>query len=136
MKKLIFFSLFLGSLSVWAQNPLIRTCRLTQGQFLAIPFPGDQVAFCRYGEALIDALSIYKLSDLQGKSLAVSRFEASAANRCEDVQAVFVSTIDDRGRSFELCRFSDDSWIELPTLQRGPRHVLNQGLVRALQTFP
>ena len=134
MRILVLSSLLFGSLTAFAQNSLIRACRLTQGQFFAVPIPGDEVAFCQYGEAAVDASSILKLSTSKSRSLAVAFFKAGPFQTCESAQAENLTTLDMDGRTFDICQFSDDSLMEQSTLQRGPQHPLNRGLVKALET--
>lgn len=131
MKFLGLFVLFF-SLSAFAENPLMRACDLTDGEFHAVELENDQFGFCIYGSAMMDSFTILDQIFHSSKTLAAEAFEDGLS--CEEANGYEVVGTDLEGLNFEICRFSDGSMIESETLQAGPQSVANTGLVKALQT--
>lgn len=118
-------------------NPQMRACRLTNGLFHAVNVPDDQIGLCLYGRAAVDTISLVeKVYDNQ-QSLAVQALYQSAQNgyaNCQAARAQLVQAQDLEGAPFQLCKFSDASWVELKTLQAGLLSSTNAGLKSALET--
>ncbi len=131
----ILFSSFI-SLNAYAQNPQIKACINTGGQFHVINTNTDQFGFCQYGNALIDSISMLMFNSDHAKTLAVEAFEATAfdsVRNCEQVNGTEVSGTDADSDSFQLCFLADSSSIEMKTLRAGYRANVNKGLVQALK---
>lgn len=133
MMKCLTSFVFVFSIQALAQNPLIHYCNLTSGTFHAIEIDGDQVGYCRYGSAMIDALSILETTTGQRQSQASSQALGSGAS-CEDVGGQVLNGTDLEGHSFSICRFDDASSLQTSTLAGGSGAAENAGLVQALQT--
>ncbi len=141
MKYIGFFALLLG-LSAHAQNPLIRVCLVTEGEFHVYDFPNtsdyaaDQYAFCQYeGTSAIDAISLFQVTGNLGKTMAVLAFEETLktpALTCGD--ASYQIGTDQDEKRIEVCMFEDRSLIELNTLKLGYNADENENLVRAVET--
>jgi hypothetical protein len=135
MRFLGFFTV-LFSLSVWAGNPLIHYCNLTYGEFHTVKMNSDQVGFCEYGSAVIDALSIFATTTGQSDSMAAQAAQA-AGSSCADANGNIVAAEDLNGQQLQICLFADGSALEVNTLQLGALAPANRPMIQALQTrFP
>ncbi len=127
------FSLFLAT-AAFAQNPQIRICRVTEGEFQAVDIPGDQIGLCHYQNSFIDAVSILTVTSGENQSLAIQALFGSNTDSCEAAGAQTVAGQDLEGNQFQLCLFQDQSLIELNTLITTATGASNAGLVKAIQT--
>jgi hypothetical protein len=118
MKSLIIGVLFF-SLSALAHNPQIHICNVTEGKFQALQLGSDQVGFCQYGSAFVDAVSLMKVTSNESTTLAIRALEAGPASSCEEVSAMDFGASNLEGTPYEICKFEDDSYVELSTLQNG-----------------
>jgi hypothetical protein len=121
------------ALPSFATNPQIRVCKLTGGVFHSIRTSDDEIGFCQYKSALIDAVSILETTSNEPKSAAVEAFESSPIANCLEAQATSVKGEDVEGRSFDLCVFDDGSSIGRETLMSGKNSADNADLVKALK---
>ncbi|MEZ0391920.1 MAG: hypothetical protein ACAH59_06880 [Pseudobdellovibrionaceae bacterium] len=122
---------FLLGFSAFANNPQIRTCRITGGEFHAVRALNDEFGFCTYESAMMDSISLLLVTTSSQKTLAVQAFESGL--QCSQSQGSVVRGEDLENKKFDLCVFSDESLVELGTLQAGPNASANTGLMKALQ---
>jgi putative hemolysin len=131
-----FFALFiLGvSLQASAANPLMHFCALTHGSFrAAVVDDGDQVGFCQFGSAIIDAQSILSITTENNASSAAQAALNEGAS-CDDAGGSVLPAKDLEGHEFSICQFGDGSSLEVSTLQHGVDSGSNAHLVKALKT--
>jgi len=130
------FALFILGVSFQASaaNPLIHFCALTHGSFrAAVANDGDQVGFCQYGSAVIDAQSILDVTTGNQSSSAVQS-ALSEGSSCEDAGGSVLPAKDLEDHEFSICQFGDGSSLEVSTLQNGVGSGSNAHLVKALKT--
>jgi len=131
----LYISVLVLGLSIQASannNPLMRNCRLTGGEFYAVAMNGDTIGFCKYGVAMIDALSILQTTSSEYVSTASQLALGNGAN-CENHGQLLVYP-DIENAEFFACRFPDGSWLEINTMHNGANSANNAGLVQALKT--
>ena len=121
------------SASAIPENPMIRTCVLTDGSFLSLKVNSDEVGFCLYEKSLIDSLSMLLSASGDGEREAVSSFWSSPASTCEALNSKEVQIQVSASQSMTVCAFADGSMISLQTLITGPDHPSTDLLARALQ---
>ncbi len=117
-------------------NPQIRVCRLTNGLFHAVNVPDDQIGFCSYGQALLDAPSLMQNAYEGQESLAVQALNKTLTSgypNCLSAKAQLVQAEDLEGVPYQLCKFADDSFVAQKTLQAGLMSQQNAGLKAALK---
>lgn len=117
-------------------NPQIRICRLTNGLFHAVNVPDDQIGFCAYGQALLDAPSLMQNAYEGQQTLAVQALKKTLPHgypNCLSAKGQLVQAQDLEGVSYQLCKFADSSWVEQKTLQAGLMSQQNAGLKAALE---
>lgn len=138
MKTIISTIIFLVSFNAMAaQNPLMRACRVTYGQFWLVKITEpkeDTIPFCLYGKARISALSILEkmdgtLTEAANAYLATASDEVSS---CSEAGAKKITAREFDGTPTKICYFSDDSFIGTETLFRGANSSLNNTLNSAL----
>lgn len=98
------------------RNPLIRVCVINQGVFEVQPNgPSDDIALCRFNQAVIDSQSL--LSSLDGIfSLAATAILSDViANSCNQLGASESAMPNGQ----VLCRFSDSSALSLDAAKVG-----------------
>ncbi len=135
---LVLSVIFAGLLTQAAptSNPQIRVCRLTNGLFHAVNVPDDQIGFCAYGQALLDAPSLMQNAYEGQKTLAVQALNRTLPHgypNCLSAKAQLVQAEDLEGVPYQLCKFADGSWVEQNTLQAGLMSQQNAGLKAALE---
>ncbi len=139
MKKTIFFVLFCFSTQIFAfSNPQIRLCRVTGGQFwsLDIDYPSpDNMGFCRYGQAMIDTISLiehreYALGTKAMVAYYITKISPFAS--CDEAGGILTAGYDSEGQRTQLCSFSDNSHVKSSTLLKGWSHPSNKALNKAL----
>lgn len=95
------------------RNPLIRVCTINNGVFASYAIDNDQFAFCRFGKLIIDSQTLLSsLSSIQTEASGAILSDTVSSN-CEQVGATRL-TIPEAGET--LCRFRDDSMLNLRTL--------------------
>ncbi len=117
----------------FAHNPQIHFCQLSGGLFHEIEVKGDQVGYCQFGTAYIDAVSLLKVTTDQGSTTATLA-AMGGANYCASAGGEVVQGQDFIGAPFELCFFQDGSSIEVMTLAHGPTSSQNALMIQALST--
>ncbi len=141
MKHILNISLFLLVLSTYAisaealESPAKRTCRQAGGLFWALSMDRveDGAVLCRFGEAAISADSFAARRNEGVSSIAIEAYlSAVKGTTCQLAEGKIVEEMDSEGTFFSLCRFSDGSYVELITLERGSGAYENQALTRAL----
>lgn len=113
------------------KNPQMHVCRVSGGEYQQVILAGDQVAFCRFGDAWAGAGGLLRALDGL-PSVALSAYTSQGfvrAKSCEELGGVVVES--ELGLSF--CQFSDGTWIETETLARGPQAYENRMLEAALR---
>lgn len=129
--KTIGFLVFFITLTALAQNPLIRVCNTTGGQFHEIYFSDDQVGFCQYELAMIDSETMLQSASFGVPSLAVEAL-FSSSDTCALADGDLKQGVDATNAQFYFCEFRDGSMIELSTLKAGSDSPSNSKLVDAL----
>jgi hypothetical protein len=128
MKKLLLVITLL-SLNVFAsQNPQIRVCRISQGNFEVFDIGTDEIGHCNLGKASIDTISLMQIRFEGEKSLAVQALEFGDRGCAFEV----VDGVNNE-HTRELCLYRDGSSIELETLKKGPNHIDNRRLMAILK---
>lgn len=95
------------------RNPLIRVCTINNGIFASYVIDNDQFGFCRFGKLIIDSQTLLSsLSSIQTEASGAILSDTVSSN-CEQVGATRL-TIPEAGET--LCRFRDDSMLNLRTL--------------------
>ena len=117
----------------FAHNPQIHFCQLSGGQFHEIEVNGDQVGYCQFGKAYIDAVSFLMVTTNQGSTTATLA-ALGGANYCASAGGQVFKGQDFIGAPFDLCFFQDGSSIEVMTLSRGPYSSENALMVQGLST--
>ncbi|MDX9730274.1 MAG: hypothetical protein RBT63_00750 [Bdellovibrionales bacterium] len=94
------------------KNPLIRVCVTNQGTFETHEIAADQLAFCRWGQTVIDSQSL--LSNLDGiKSIALIIIENDYSSpSCRGLNGVSYPVGNET-----FCIFKDFSALSLTILQ-------------------
>jgi hypothetical protein len=140
LKLTIFIVMILISAASFAGNPQIRTCRLNNSQFwtLNITEPkSDRIGFCRNGDSLLGSISVMQFVHYEIETDAVVAFKSTRSGEtstCEDVGAEHIVAIENQtGKAWDLCAFSDYSFISLNTLITGWNAVQNSNLREILR---
>ena len=144
----IFSCLFTSLSIVHAGNPQHRVCRNTDGLFWSFRVLADDqdrsintrdfqddIGFCKYNNAYLDAVSLIKLIHEDSKTDAVFAFKKtrrSVVNNCQEAGALAIDAVDSNKLVVEICQFSDHSYIEEQTLVNGWNSIENKGLVETL----
>jgi hypothetical protein len=125
-KFLFLITLVLFSGISFAGNPQILACRINNSQFwtLNITEPKvDNVGFCRNDQSLIGSISVMQYSNTQTETDAVIAFKntkSQSVASCGQVAAEQIVAIESQtGKAWDLCVFSDYSFISLRTLATG-----------------
>jgi putative hemolysin len=126
----LFFSLQSSAQNSFS-NPLIRTCVITGGVFYVTQVEEDQIGFCKYGNSLIDAMSVMDSATARFES-AAKLAALGAGTDCASAAGELLVAKDVDNVEATLCLFEDGSMIEKNTLARGSAHAENAGLVQAL----
>lgn len=129
--KWISFLVFAFSVQAFANNPLIHYCKITGGEFHVVEASGNEIPMCRYGSAMIDALSVLETTAGLRETTA-AKLVLSEGAKCADTGNVLPSK-DLEGNPFSLCRFKDGSSLETKTLAGGINSSENTQLIQALQ---
>lgn len=132
-----FVCILAASISWGNSNPLMRTCRLEQGHFWVLQAGYHDIPLCFFDKAAIgaEALLIFKTNQGSTEALKAYNNRNSSAPRggvCGSFDADVVEGTDTEGQTFNVCRFSDDSYIEETTLWLGPGNSSNAALDKAL----
>ncbi len=130
--KLIGLMILFLSFSAFANNPQIRSCRLTGGNFQSLQIEADQVGFCVYGSSMIDSISVMQSAESGKVSQAIAEFNRSA-NSCEFAGGFEKQVQDLEGQGFQICTFDDHSAIEMQTMLKGADAPSNSLLTTALK---
>lgn len=94
-------------------NPLIRVCITNGGQFESQPDSQDEIALCRWGDAVVDSQTLLSnLNEVQSEAAAVLINDVTSPD-CTALGAVNW-TINSTTRSPEtVCTFNDSSRLSL-----------------------
>lgn len=132
------FVCILATSTSWGNNnPLIRVCRLEEGHFWVLQAGNNDIPLCFFGKAALgaEALLLFKTTEGSTEALKAYNDRNSSAPRggvCGSFDADVVEGLDSDGQTFNVCRFSDSSYIEETTLWLGPGHSSNAALDKAL----
>lgn len=101
-------------------NPLIRVCVTNGGQFEVQPDNQDEIALCRWGNAVIDSQTLLSnLNEVQSEAAAVLLNDVTSPD-CAALGAVNW-TIGNTTRSTEtICTFNDSSRLSLALAMSEP----------------
>lgn len=140
LKLSVFIIMILISAASFSGNPQIRTCRLNNSQFwtLNITEPKtDRIGFCRNGDSLLGSISIMQYLGNEVATDAVVAFKStrlSDLTSCENAGAEQIVAIENQtGKAWDLCVFSDYSFISLNTLSTGWHAGQNSNLREILR---
>ena len=130
----LFVASFLCASAIAAEPEMKRNCRLAGGLFWALDLDNPLgPVLCRFGEAAISAES-FSLHLKGESSRALDAYlKSSSGSLCANSNGSPFVSKDSNGREFHLCEFSDGSYIEASTLERGSAHILNEALTKALE---
>lgn len=140
MMRVLFSSLMLSFFAITTQaagsNPWLRTCRIDQGIFWVLQGQ-EEYSMCFFDQAAVGAEAFFTFKTGSGDSLAIQAYRgqnqsSSTDQVCENAGAELVQGTDTQGQSFNLCKFTDGSLIEVGTLALGPGSAQTQKLDRAL----
>ncbi len=94
-------------------NPLIRVCITNGGQFESQPDNQDEIALCRWGNAIVDSQTLLSnLNEVQSEAAAVLLNDVTSPD-CAALGAINW-TINNTTRSPEtVCTFNDSSRLSL-----------------------
>lgn len=114
------------------RNPLIRHCIQSQGQYWVLaPGTAKDYALCVFSNnSAISAMDLMLNQTEQKRTLAINAFLKSITS-CSG-QVVF-DVSDSEGTNWDLCVYSDNSFIELKTLKKGKTHPDNAELLSVLK---
>jgi hypothetical protein len=122
----------LSTLSFASNNPLMRVCRVSGGEFIGISIEQDEIPFCRYGQAMMGSEALLRAQDAE-LSLAYQSYALQAAVGAPTCE--LAGAIGHEANGQTLCEFRDGTWIELKTLSRGRRAPENESLENALNVL-
>jgi hypothetical protein len=141
MSAILFLSAF-PAMAISDSNPNLRICHLLSSQYGAEVYilglvssetdsydhASDFIPFCRFGSAIMGTPTL-----LRRGTVAYSAYKNSTGrSSCSDYSATDMNLISDSGDRYVACRFSDESWVELETLKKGPSSSANANLNRVL----
>lgn len=134
MKCLNLLSLFAAitlSLTAVAQNnPQIRQCHITGGEFLVAQTENDQIGLCKYDSALIGTIDLLTYEDNLNPVQSLQTY-IDGIQSCEPyAQTKTIQILD--GTSIDVCVFFDGSTIDSNTLKLGRHAPENTKLNKAL----
>lgn len=139
MRLLLLSIMMLVGTSAWAlnKNPWMRTCRIDQGQFWVIQSEKEDLALCLFGNFGVGAESLFLFKTKAGIPQALQAYwsrnvSSNLGSVCSTYGAQLIRGIDTDGKTFNVCRFSDQSLIEETTLWFGPGTAGSEGLDKAL----
>ncbi|UOF01969.1 hypothetical protein [Bdellovibrio reynosensis] len=135
---LLTFIILLGPfVVVAANNPLIRACRIENGQFWLLHAGDKDLALCFFDEAAVgaDALFKFKTSEPTQAIDAYKNRKSSFTKGgvCGAYDAEVFTAKDSEGHQYNVCVFEDQSMIEETSLWFGPGAAGNEGLDKALK---
>ncbi|MBC7464775.1 MAG: hypothetical protein H7256_02185 [Bdellovibrio sp.] len=120
------------TLSTSAQNnPQIRACNQTGGEFKAAKTENDEVGLCKYGQAYIGTIDLLNYRDNQQGAQSLQTY-IDGIQSCEPYGQMKTITIL-QSLSIDVCSFDDGSMIEAETLRTGRHDPRNAQLNRALE---
>lgn len=136
---LAFTAMMVLGFAASAETPYARECRLAGGQQWSVSVDTKfDTTLCMFGNAAIgiEELAQYKWGN--GQALSIKTFlkaphRTSNNGLCDIVGAAYITGEDTDHQTWELCRFPDNSVIELNTLADGVSAHDNAGLLRALK---
>jgi hypothetical protein len=133
MKKAFLFVIVFASSIAFAiqKNPLIRTCNTLGGEFVVANAPQDQIAFCRFGKALVGALDLMLFNNKETITQSINSYMKSQTS-CDPLGRIETMIILGGGASYQVCTYPDGSLIELGTLIKGSTSTDNSKLNTAL----
>ncbi len=133
--KIIILGILFYSINVFANgvpNPQMRVCLNTNSHFwvMEIEHPRkDSIGFCLFNdESMIGSLELINYFHYNTKTMALRAYLSSNSTKyhsCQSADAVLVKAVDSNLDQFELCRFTDDSFILKKTLINGFRSDSN-----------
>lgn len=97
-------------------NPLIRVCTTNGGQFESQPDKQDEIALCRWGDAIVDSQTLLSnLNEVQSEAAAVLLNDVTSPD-CAALGAInwTINSTASTSRSSEtVCTFNDSSRLSL-----------------------
>lgn len=122
-----------------AETPYSRECRIAGGVHWDVSIQTEfDTPLCLFGSAAIGAADFAQYKWGNGLSYSLKTFKGQTTPRnpsgvCDTVGAAYWTATDTDGKQWELCKFLDDSVIEVETLAGGVNAPANAKLVRALK---
>lgn len=144
MRILFLFIIFaLTHLSASAEtNSWKKTCRSAKGSFVELKDGEETLPSCIFGESVVgaEALHLFKSDGVQSESIRAYKEGKNGTPRggvCGAFEADLVTAKDRSGHAYNLCRFSDHSFMEETTLWLGPgslsSEVMDESLLRTIR---
>jgi hypothetical protein len=130
MKKLLFVTLLLSLNAFAFQNPQIRVCNISHGNFEVYDIEDDVIGHCNLGKASIDTISLMEIRFYDRTTDAVRAFLGNS-KKCNGSTITGVNNM----RTNELCFYMDGSSIDLETLVKGSDHTDNAKLKAVLTSI-
>lgn len=129
-KSILFVIVFVSSMAFAAQkNPLIRTCNILGGEFVVANSSNDEIAFCRFGKALVGALDLMLFNNKESITQSINSYMKNQTSCEGQIETMIVLG---GGASYQVCTYQDGSLIELGTLIKGSSSADNGKLNAAL----
>jgi hypothetical protein len=99
-----------------ASNPQIRACHSVGGQFFVSQVLDDQIGLCKIGQSVVGSIDILN-RDAQIEVPLSLHYYASGVKVCPPQN---LTTLNDANQNeFTVCMYSDDSVIDIETLNSG-----------------
>lgn len=99
-----------------ASNPQIRACHSIGGQFFVSQIPDDQIGLCKIGQSVVGAIDVLN-KDAQIEVPLSLHYYASGVKVCPPQN---LTTLNDVNQNeFTVCMYSDESVIDIETLNSG-----------------
>ncbi len=111
-------------------NPQIRQCHLLNGEFFVADGESDQFGFCRFDDAIIGTIDLLRYDEGHADVLSIEAFKKNVLS-CEPFGQLTELKIPD-GPTLQVCEFTDNSMIEIKTLELGLNSEKNKKLTTAL----
>lgn len=137
MKNLFALVILISSMSIWAQqNPQIRVCNISGGNFWAMDISSDNIGFCKYDESLMGSMSLIRFFFMNQQSEAMSALLSTGSKKikeCYQVMGEELVATDSEGQSLSICYFDGDySFVLKKSLTEGINSPFNDKLRAAL----
>lgn len=129
--------LLVSGSAIATNNPLIRACRLENGQFWVLHSGDKDLALCFFDEAAVGAEALFKFKTSEStQAIDAYRNRKSSFTKggvCGAFDAEVITAKDSEDHQYNVCVFADQSMIEETSLWFGPGAGGNEGLDKALK---